>query len=75
MVTAPEFKWPGGLELPLLLLFVFAIVVISYLLLAPAENKEMPVRLDQGAKTDIEDPGDAKRDLNHDVGHKARTDT
>lgn len=24
---APEFKWPGGLELPLLLVFVFGAVV------------------------------------------------
>ena len=28
---APEFKWPGRLELPLLLVFVFGAVVVVFL--------------------------------------------
>ena len=38
---APEFKWPGGLELPLLLVLVFGAVVVVFLLAEAVEDGAM----------------------------------
>ena len=65
---APEFKWPGGLELPLLLVFVFGAVVIVFLLAEAVEDGALHGRPDQEAEAGLEEPV-----RNHGQGHDART--
>lgn len=42
----PEFKWPGGLELPLLLVCVFGAVVIAFVLAEAVEDRALHGRVD-----------------------------
>lgn len=56
-MTAPEFKWPGGLELPFLLVFVFGVVVVVFLLAEAVEDDALHGRPDREAEAGIEARG------------------
>ncbi|MYE03276.1 MAG: hypothetical protein F4Y03_18780 [Alphaproteobacteria bacterium] len=58
-----ELKWPGWPELPCLMLFVFCAVLLSFLLLATADEAETHGRPDQGAEARIKG-GDTRRNGN-----------
>ena len=65
---APEFKWPGGLELPLLLVCLFGAVAIVFLLAEAVEDSGKHGRVDQEAEA-----GQEERVRGHDQGPEART--
>ena len=65
---APEFKWPGGLELPLLLVFVFGAVVIAFVLAEAVEDRAVHGQPDREAVAEQEE-----RIRNHDQGPEARS--
>ncbi|MYH50288.1 MAG: hypothetical protein F4151_12360 [Gammaproteobacteria bacterium] len=65
---APEFKWPGGLELPLLLVFVFGAVVIAFVLAEAVEDRALHGQPDREAVAEQEE-----RIRDHDRGQDART--
>ncbi|MXW85288.1 MAG: hypothetical protein F4Z55_04995 [Boseongicola sp. SB0667_bin_21] len=67
-MMAPEFKWPGGLELPLLLVCVFGAVVIAFVLAEAVEDGGKHGRADQEAEA-----GQEERVRGHDQGPGART--
>ena len=65
----PEFKWPGGLELPLLLVLVFGAVGVVFLLAEAVEDDAMRGRPGQEAAAE-----QVERIRDHDQGLDARTD-
>ncbi|MYG28024.1 MAG: hypothetical protein F4213_18720 [Boseongicola sp. SB0677_bin_26] len=67
-MMAPEFKWPGGLELPLLLVFVFGAVVIAFVLAEAVEDRALHGRVDAEAEA-----GQEERVRTHGQGLDART--
>lgn len=67
-MTAPEFKWPGGLELPFLLVVVFGVVVVVFLLAEAAGDDAVHGRADQEAEA-----GQGERVRNHGRSQEART--
>ena len=64
----PEFKWPGGLELPLLLVIVSGAVVVVFLLAEAVEDGAMHGQPDREAVAEQEE-----RIRGHDQGPEART--
>ena len=54
---APEFKWPGRLELPLLLVLLFGVVVVVVLLAEAVEDDAMQGRADREAEAGVEERG------------------
>ncbi|MYG26980.1 MAG: hypothetical protein F4213_13315 [Boseongicola sp. SB0677_bin_26] len=58
-MTAPEFRWPGKLELPFLLVFVFGVVVVAFLLAEAVEDDALHGRPDREAEAGGEARGNS----------------